>query len=113
MEMIQVPILTLVMISVEEACKIIFSHPWNAQPEQVNLLDATGRVLAEDVKADRDLPPFERVAMDGIAVKYSDLSKGIRTFRRSGTAIAGQPGIALGCIKLKSLHLRRVYFPDG
>ena len=55
------------MISVEEAFQIVLQHPFCSQPEPVALLDASNRILAEDIVADRDFPPFNRVAMDGIA----------------------------------------------
>jgi molybdopterin molybdotransferase len=45
-----------------------------ATVEQAPLDDASGRVLAEDVAADRDYPPFDRSARDGFAVRAADLS---------------------------------------
>jgi molybdopterin molybdotransferase len=50
---------------------------------------ALGRVLAENIKADRDLPPFNRVTMDGIAVKYNAIENGISTFKIRATQAAG------------------------
>jgi molybdopterin molybdotransferase len=41
--------------------------------EEVSILDAAERVLAEDVPADRDYPPFDRSARDGFAVRASDV----------------------------------------
>ena len=40
--------------------------------EPVELLAARGRVLAEAVAADRDLPPFSRATLDGYAVRSAD-----------------------------------------
>ena len=40
--------------------------------ERVRVLDANGRVLAQDVAADADVPPFSRAAMDGYAVRAAD-----------------------------------------
>jgi molybdenum cofactor synthesis domain-containing protein len=40
--------------------------------ERVRVLDAAGRVLARDVAADADVPPFSRAAMDGYAVRAAD-----------------------------------------
>jgi molybdopterin molybdotransferase len=48
-----------------------------------------GRVLAEDIKADRDLPPFNRVTMDGIAISYQAIENGVSIFRIAGTQAAG------------------------
>jgi molybdopterin molybdotransferase len=41
-------------------------------PEEVGVLDCAGRVLAADVRADVDIPPFARAAMDGYAVRGED-----------------------------------------
>lgn len=41
--------------------------------EQVPLLEAAGRVLAEEIAADRDYPPFARSARDGFAVRAADV----------------------------------------
>src|SRR3954468_1445114 len=47
------------------------------------------RVLAENIYADRDLPPYNRVTMDGIAIKYSAIENGIRCFKIIATQAAG------------------------
>jgi molybdopterin molybdotransferase len=47
--------------------------------EVLPLLDADGRVLAEDVAAPLDLPPFDNAAVDGYAVRFSDLRPGGET----------------------------------
>ncbi len=59
------------MISVAEALKIVLSVPGNFGLETVPLNDAYKRVLGEDIFADRDAPPFNRVMMDGIAINGS------------------------------------------
>jgi molybdopterin molybdotransferase len=43
------------------------------QPEMMPLLDAMGLVLAEDLRADRDFPPFPRSTRDGFAVRAADV----------------------------------------
>jgi len=60
------------MIQVEEALERILSHIQPLDPEQVEILDALDRVLAEDVVADLNIPPFANSAMDGYAVIASD-----------------------------------------
>lgn len=45
------------------------------ESEQLSLLNSLGRVLAESVSADRDLPPFARATRDGYAVRAADLGK--------------------------------------
>jgi molybdopterin molybdotransferase len=42
--------------------------------EEVALLDADGRILAEDIRADRNFPPFARSTRDGFAVRAADLA---------------------------------------
>lgn len=68
------------MILVEEADKIIQSHIKDFGVEKINFESALGRVLAENLKSDRDLPPFNRVTMDGIAINYNAFKKGIRSY---------------------------------
>lgn len=63
------------MISVDEARKTILSYMNTLSPEQVTLWDARGRVLAEDVMAGNDVPPFRNSAMDGYAVIASDVQE--------------------------------------
>ena len=78
------------MISVEEAIDIILSHKQDWGEEYISLKDSVGRVLASEVIADRDFPPFDRVAMDGIAVKYSALTSGRREFIVQAQQLAGE-----------------------
>ena len=56
---------------------------------------AAGRVLREPVSADLDQPPFDRVAMDGIALALADFARGTRAFRVAGVVAAGAPPLAL------------------
>jgi len=83
------------MISVEEASKIISDHAQDYGIEKVSLENSLGRVLREPISADRDFPPFDRVAMDGIAIKYDDFLKGKRYFQIKGVAAAGAPQLEL------------------
>ncbi len=77
------------MITVEEAEKIILAQIMDYGAEIIPFELSLGRVLAENIKADRDLPPFNRVTMDGIAVNYSSIENGISTFRIKATQAAG------------------------
>ena len=63
--------------------------------ERVPLAAAVGRVLAEAIVADRDQPPFDRVAMDGIALHYPTYAAGQRRFPVARVQPAGQPSPAL------------------
>lgn len=78
-------------ISVEEADKLITTALYSPVSEACDLSEATNRVLAEDITADRDFPPFHRVAMDGIAIRYDDFHNGCRTFTIQGVQPAGNP----------------------
>ncbi len=60
------------MISVQEATRIIQAHTIVAPVEEIALTRANGRVLREDIRADRDFPPFHRVTMDGIAFQFRE-----------------------------------------
>jgi molybdopterin molybdotransferase len=77
------------MISVQEAEKIVLSEHRDYGSEKLILTDAMGRILAKNIYADRDFPPFHRVTMDGIAIDYQGFASGIRRFKRVATQAAG------------------------
>jgi len=81
------------MTTVEQAEKLVLAEAKDYRAEFVPFEQALGRALAEDIKADRDLPPFNRVTMDGIAVSYSAIAKGISTFQIKATQAAGDTPI--------------------
>ncbi|HEY6925549.1 MAG TPA: molybdopterin molybdotransferase MoeA [Steroidobacteraceae bacterium] len=54
-----------------------------------------GAILRQDVYAERDNPPFDRVCMDGIAIHSSVLERGVRRFEIEATQPAGAPAITL------------------
>jgi molybdopterin molybdotransferase len=66
------------VLTFEDARRAVEEHASTVAPgaeETVNLLHAAGRVLAEPITADRDLPPFPRSTRDGYAVRATDLTK--------------------------------------
>ncbi len=79
------------MISVEEAENIILANTVDFGREEINFSVANGRVLKEDLFADRDFPPFDRVAMDGIAIQYKSYAQGNKKFKIESIAPAGDP----------------------
>lgn len=79
------------MISIEEARAILFAQLPDYGTENVPTTSAVGRVLREHLYADRDFPPYDRVTMDGIALRHERLAAGQRTFRIVGVAPAGKP----------------------
>jgi molybdopterin molybdotransferase len=78
------------MIPVETALEIVLSHAPVLGAEEARLEHALGRVLAEDVRADVDMPPFDRSAMDGYAVRAADASGVPVTLEVVGQIRAGQ-----------------------
>lgn len=77
------------MITVQEALSIILNHSQNFGIEEIPFLESVGRVLKEDIVADRDFPPFDRVSMDGIAINYRYFEQGVRNFTIEGIQAAG------------------------
>lgn len=82
------------MISVTEATRIIQQVPVPHSMVQVPLTEGVNRVLAEPVKADRDLPPFHRVAMDGIAISSASFGT-YKSYQIEGVQPAGAPAKVL------------------
>ncbi|MBX6341194.1 MAG: molybdopterin molybdotransferase MoeA, partial [Thermomicrobiaceae bacterium] len=62
------------MVSVDEARARVLASVAPLPPVEVPLIDALGLVLAEDVVADADIPPFTNSAMDGYAVRADDVA---------------------------------------
>ncbi|MHC4792623.1 MAG: hypothetical protein ACYS8Y_14580, partial [Planctomycetota bacterium] len=61
------------MLPFEEALRIVLSSACGLAGERVDISQAANRVLAEDVKSDTDIPPFNKSAMDGYACRRADL----------------------------------------
>ncbi len=89
------------MVSVEEAKKLLLENTPAPVPVSLPLSDAIGLVLAEDVFAPLDIPPFHQSGMDGYALAFEYLQEG-SALRVSHTIQAGtaelptlQPGQAM------------------
>lgn len=78
------------MISVAEAIQIVRQQTRPLPTERVELRHVLGRVLAEDVVADSDLPPFDRSQMDGYAVRAEDVKLAPVRLRIVGESAAGK-----------------------
>lgn len=63
------------MISFEKALQIVKESAVLIGTENIPLLEASGRVLAEDALSDIDMPPFDKSAMDGFACRIEDLDR--------------------------------------
>jgi molybdopterin molybdotransferase len=79
------------MISFKDAYQKVLALYQDFGHEQVPLETAMGRVLAEDIVADRNFPPFNRATKDGIAIHFDAFEKGRTTFAIEGVLAAGMP----------------------
>jgi len=79
------------MISSDDALKIILENSMSLPISKVPIRESLGMVLAEDILADRDFPPFDRVTMDGIAILSKSWDDGVREFKVQGIQAAGEP----------------------
>jgi molybdenum cofactor synthesis domain-containing protein len=78
------------MLPVTDAITIVERETPRLETEEVALRDARRRVLAGDVVADTDLPPFDRALMDGYAVRAADTEIAPATLRIVGESAAGR-----------------------
>ena len=87
------------MISVKEALQTVLNSTQDfgteTSAEKIPFIKSVGRILKEEIVADRDFPPFNRVSMDGIAIDYTSFKKGQRTFNIEGIQAAGSEQITL------------------
>lgn len=83
------------LIKVEDALEIILDSTEDFGLECIDLEHSLGRVLKEPIRADRDMPPFDRVSMDGIAIRYEAFDAGRRKYRIEGIQAAGSPQLEL------------------
>jgi molybdopterin molybdotransferase len=77
------------MYSINEAQKMIANCVRNFGTEIISIDDAYNRILAEDIIADRDYPPFNRATMDGYAVNSADFIDKKTKLKLIGTLYAG------------------------
>ncbi|MBN9485431.1 MAG: molybdopterin molybdenumtransferase MoeA [Bacteroidetes bacterium 43-93] len=83
------------MVTVQQAEEIVFAEAGSYGVEHLPFQSAIGRVLAVPIQADRDLPPYDRVTMDGIAINYRAFEQGHTKFRITGTQAAGEHPLAI------------------
>lgn len=101
------------MISVEQATEIILTTKLEKGTEQVGIENGIGRVLAENIYADRDFPPFDRVTMDGIAIQFEQFRNGQRKFKIETMAAAGAPRVSLKNLENCTEVMTGAILPDG
>jgi len=101
------------LLTVEQADEHIRAATADFGVEEIPVSDTAGRILRQHVRAERDLPPFDRVMMDGIALRHAAWADGQRAFRTEGIAAAGSPAMGLvsddGCIEV----MTGAVMPDG
>lgn len=93
------------MHSYEEALAMVLETVRPVGVERVALTEAAGRVLAAPIRADRDLPPFDRSERDGWAVRSADFADGRARLAWDGRAVfagddPGAPVRGGACVKI-------------
>ncbi len=80
------------VLTFEEARRVVEEHASGLRPrgrELLSLLDASGRILAEPIHADRDYPPFPRATRDGYALRAADVASVPAELKMIGEIRAG------------------------
>ena len=94
----------MALLTPAEADELIERHLTCLPVESLPLAQCAGAVLRESIHAERDQPPFDRVAMDGIALESGQIARGIRRLRIEATQAAGDAPLTLasreGCIEV-------------
>ena len=83
------------MISVAQALQTVLNSFQDFGVEEIPFIKSVGRILKEEIVADRDFPPFNRVSMDGIAIVFQQFKNGQRAFKVEGIQAAGSEQISL------------------
>ncbi|MBN4048479.1 molybdopterin molybdotransferase MoeA [Flavobacteriaceae bacterium AH-315-O20] len=83
------------MITSEKALGIILNQTENFGEEAIDFKNSLGRVLKENIVADRDFPPFNCASMDGIAINIYAFKDGLRDFNIEGIQAAGNVQLTL------------------
>ncbi len=77
------------MITIQEATEIVLQNKIPLQLESLPLNQTIGKILQEDLIADRDFPPYDRITMDGIAINYQAVAAAQKRFLIEAVAAAG------------------------
>src|SRR5207253_4057255 len=76
--------------TVQQAIEIIDAEPVDPRMIELPLAQADGHVLAQEIRADRDYPPFDKSQMDGYAVRCADVASAPVELEVIGEIPAGQ-----------------------
>ena len=85
------------LLTLEEAQELVLARARPLPAELVPISEASGRVAAEDVRAKVDLPPFASSAMDGFAVRSSDLPGELEIVGESAAGLPYEGVVEPGC----------------
>jgi molybdopterin molybdotransferase len=96
------------LLSVDQARERILSHFQSVTTETLPLAGCSKRVLAQDIAAANDLPPFDNSSMDGFAVRAEDVSKATVDSPRSLRVVADIPAGSHPTISLASGEAARI-----
>jgi len=77
------------MIGIDEALRLVLENLPQPRMEQVSLHSAQGRVIAGDLRATMDIPPFRRSSMDGFALRSEDVQNAPSLLNLAGEVRAG------------------------
>jgi molybdopterin molybdotransferase len=66
------------MIQLDDAYEKVMNSAFLTGSERISFLNSSGRVLAEDIISDTDLPPFNKSTMDGFACRREDLNNELK-----------------------------------
>ncbi|HYX73217.1 MAG TPA: molybdopterin molybdotransferase MoeA [Steroidobacteraceae bacterium] len=83
------------MLTPADADQLIGQHLQCLPIESLPLAQCAGAVLRENIYAERDQPPYHRVAMDGVALDSQAVGAGSRNFRIQATQAAGDAPLTL------------------
>jgi molybdopterin molybdotransferase len=83
------------MISAGEAESLIRARLAGFPSQHRSIDSAAGAILREPILAERDQPPFDRVTMDGIAIRFDDFARGTRSFAVAGMQAAGMSSMTM------------------
>lgn len=90
-----------VMLLLDEALALLKSVQYNLTTEVVGLHKAVGRILAQDVHSDMDMPPFDKASVDGYACRWADLEKPLQLIETvAAGAVPSQPVGPVQCTKI-------------
>jgi len=98
------------MIKFEQAIEIVLSHTLETGQDMIPLTDSMGHFLAVNISADRDMPPFNKSAVDGYACRGEDTEKNMRVIENIPAGYSPTLKITEGCC---SKIMTGAKLPDG